>query len=76
MEESSFDIFSGMSRRHGHFIESVQGLMNARERMWEIADEKAGCYFIYSNSHRSILIKIETFEKKQSAKAKAKKAHA
>jgi hypothetical protein len=76
MEESSFDICSGLSRRHGHFIESVEGLMNARERMWEIADQKPGCYFIYSNSHRAILVKIETFEKKQSAKAKAKKAHA
>ena len=80
MEDPTFDIFSGRSRKDGRWLEAVQGLSNARERVWQIAEEKPGSYFIFSKRDGAILIKIETFEKSQSVEktiaAKARKAHA
>jgi hypothetical protein len=80
MEDPTFDIFSGSSRRGARLVEAVKGLSNARERMWQIAEEKPGCYFIFSSRDDSILIKIETFLKSESLPMtrdnKVRKAHA
>jgi hypothetical protein len=77
MEQATYDVFAGISRQHARWIETVQGLANARERMWQIAGEIPGCYFISSSREGSILTKIETFEKSQPGrKAAVRKAHA
>jgi hypothetical protein len=63
MEEPAFDIFAGALRRHARWVEAVHGVSNARERMYQIAEESPGCYFLYCSREGAILIKIETFEK-------------
>jgi hypothetical protein len=78
MKEPSFDIFSGQSQIDGVWIETVQGVINARDRLWQIAEGKAGRYFMCGSGQGAILIKVQTFEKMQSTptKGKARKAHA
>lgn len=56
-----FDIFSGYAEEDAVWLEAVEGLSNARERMQAIAAEKSGSYFLYSSDDHSILAKIETF---------------
>ena len=77
MEEPTFDIFSGLSRKDARWLEAVQGLSNARERMWQIAEASPGCYFIYSSREGAILIQVEMFEKSKAVpKMRVRKAHA
>ena len=59
--EPKFDIFSGRIDKNALWIESVEGLSNARERMEQIATEKPGQYFIFSSMSHSVLAQIETF---------------
>jgi len=71
MKESSFDIFSGRPGKDMVWIEAIQGLSNARERMEQIAAEKPGKYFVFSIASRAILAQTETFRKPEEAKAKS-----
>jgi hypothetical protein len=73
MKEPSFDIFSAGPDKDTVWIEAVQGLSNARERMEQIAAEKPGQYFVFSNGSDTILAQTETFGK-PSEEAKAKTA--
>jgi hypothetical protein len=59
--EPKFDIFSGRMDKNALWIESVEGLSNARERMEQIATERPGQYFIFSSMSHSVLAQIETF---------------
>jgi hypothetical protein len=43
--KDTFDIFSGTAKK-AMWIEAVEGLSNARERMEQIAADKPGQYFI------------------------------
>ena len=61
MGEPVFDIFAGASDEEAIWIEAVEGLSNARERMGQIAAEKPGRYFVFSCADHSILARIETF---------------
>lgn len=61
MSEPKFDIFSGDLDKDAMWIETVQGLSNARERMEEIASQKPGRYFIFSSSSHAVLSQTETF---------------
>ena len=75
MEELSLDIFSGELDKDAMWLESVQGLSNARARMVQIAAEKPGRYFIYSVRSHAVLAQIETFPKPTaSCRAKANTA--
>jgi hypothetical protein len=61
MSEPKFDIFSGELDKNALWIETVEGLSNARERMEKMASEKPGRYFIFSASSHAVLAQTETF---------------
>jgi len=63
MSGPNFDIFSGTPDVDALWIESVEGLSNARTRMLQIAAQKPGRYFIFSLENQAILAKIETTPK-------------
>ena len=58
MNEGTFDIFSGAPEEQGLWVEAVEGLSNARQRMGQIAAEERGKYFLFSRSSRSILTRM------------------
>jgi len=58
MNETTFDIFSGAPEENGLWIEAVEGLSNARQRMGQIAAQTPGKYFLFSRSSHSILTRI------------------
>ena len=62
MDEATFDIFAGAPEEHGLWVEAVEGLSNARERMAQIAAQKPGTYFLFSAFSQSILARIRTFQ--------------
>jgi hypothetical protein len=75
MEELSLDIFSGELDKDAMWLESVEGLSNARARMEQIAADTPGRYFIYSVRSHAMLAQIETFAKPSASdKAKANTA--
>jgi hypothetical protein len=63
MKEPTFDIFSGASDKDALWVEAVEGLSKARERMEQIAAEKPGPYFLFSGASHSILARVEIFPK-------------
>jgi hypothetical protein len=76
--KSIFDIFSG-TRKNATWIETVEGLAAARERLQQIAAEKRGQYFIFSALTRVSVCEIETFAIPHASRvtnAKAKGAEA
>ena len=68
--EPRFDIFSGQIDKNALWIETVEGLSNARERMEQIAAEKPGQYFIFSSLSHAVLAQIETFTHSSNSKSK------
>jgi hypothetical protein len=66
MSEVTFDIFSGTSDTDAVWLESVEGLSKARERLEQIAAVRPGAYFLYSPRSRSILAKSNTTKQFQS----------
>jgi hypothetical protein len=65
MKEPVFDIFSGTHDENSLWVEAVAGLSNARERMEQIAREKPGKYFLFSSTDHAVLLRIETFERRE-----------
>jgi hypothetical protein len=63
MREPSFDIFSARPDNDACWLEAIDGLSNARERTEQIAAEKSGQYFIFSNESHSVVAQMETFTK-------------
>jgi hypothetical protein len=61
VSEETFDIFSGAPEENGWWVEAVEGLTSARQRMGQIAAEKPGKYFLFSDTDQSILTQLETF---------------
>ena len=55
-----FDIFSGTFKK-AWWIEAVEGLSNARERMQQIAEEKPGQYFLFCTRTHESVVEIQTF---------------
>lgn len=58
--KGSFEIFSG-TQKNAMWIEAVEGLSNARERMQKIAGEKPGQYFLFCPATHTSVSEIETF---------------
>jgi hypothetical protein len=67
MSEPTFDIFAGTSDKDARWLESVEGLSNARERLEQIAAVRPGAYFLYSPLSRSVLAKSDTRKQPHSA---------
>ena len=63
MKQPSFDIFTGTSKKNGTWLNTIEGLSNARARMHEIATKIPGQYFICSIGSDAILAEVETFKK-------------
>jgi hypothetical protein len=55
-----FDIFSGWPN-NAIWIEAVEGLSNARERMGQIAGENPGRYFLFCPRTQASVAEIHTF---------------
>ncbi len=62
MDEGTFDIFSGAPEEHGLWIEAVEGLSKARERMGQMAAQTPGKYFLFSGGSQSILSRIQSLK--------------
>jgi hypothetical protein len=60
MAEPTFDIFKGNSEKDAVWVEAVQGLAPARERMELLASETPGQYFVYALRSRAILARVDT----------------
>jgi hypothetical protein len=58
--KDAFDIFAG-TEKNGLWLETVEGLSNARERLQQIAAEKPGQYFLFCAKTHSSVCEIETF---------------
>jgi hypothetical protein len=61
-----FDIFSGGPEKDPMWLETVEGLSGARERMEQLAAQKPGHYFLFSTAAQAILAEIETSQKTES----------
>ena len=70
MKEPTFDIFTGTSEKNAIWLESVDGLSNARARMHDIAARIPGLYFVFSVGSRSVVAQIESETVKRSESAK------
>jgi hypothetical protein len=70
MKEPTFDVFTGTSHKNGIWLDSVEGLSNARARMHDLAAQIPGQYFVCSIGGDAILAEVETFKKPDAAKAK------
>jgi hypothetical protein len=70
LTEAKFDIFSGHIDSNAMWLESVEGLSRARDRMRQIAVEKPGYYFVFSPVSNSVLSEIETLTESSESKAK------
>lgn len=60
MREPAFDIFSGTTDKDAMWMEAVEGLASARERMEEIARTNPGQYFVFAQRSRAILARVDT----------------
>jgi hypothetical protein len=56
----SFAIFSGKPNKNACWLETVQGLANARDRMEEIAAEHPGEYFLFGQQVHAVLASTDT----------------
>jgi hypothetical protein len=65
MSEQTFDLFSGASDKDARWLESVEGLSEARERMEHIAAVRPDAYFLYDPLSRSVLAKADTTKQLQ-----------
>lgn len=61
MSEETLDTFSGAPEENVWWVEAVEGLASARQRMGRIAAEKPGKYLLFSDTDPSILVQVETF---------------
>jgi hypothetical protein len=61
MNEFTFDIFSGGPNKDPIWIETVEGLSNARDRLERIAGQKPGQYFLFSFHSQTVVTRVETF---------------
>ena len=57
-----FDIFSGSREEDARWIETVEGLSEANERMQQLAVRKPGRYFIFYTAANTVVASIETFD--------------
>jgi hypothetical protein len=60
MNGLSYDIFCGLSANNATWIEAHNGLDQAYSRMEQLAAEKPGSYFLFSQAERRMLILIDT----------------
>jgi hypothetical protein len=60
MRNLTLDIFSGELEKDASWLEAVQGLAGAKERMKQIAAERPGKYFIFCVADSAVLESMDT----------------
>jgi hypothetical protein len=60
MKVPQYDIFSGRVDRDAMWLETVDGLGAAVERMKEYAKQSPGCYFVFCTNTHSAIASIDT----------------
>ena len=55
-----FDVFSGLLDKDARWIESIEGLGAAHERIKELAAATPGPYFVFDMVTHKVLAKIDT----------------
>ena len=60
MRVPHYHVFSGSREKDPLWLESVEGLGTANERMEQLAAEKPGPYFIFSTDTHTVLASIDT----------------
>jgi len=60
MYQTIFDIFEGTDDSDAVWIQVVEGLSDARQRMEEIAAAKPGQYFVFDPESHSVVARIDT----------------
>ena len=60
MRVPHYHIFSGFRDKDALWLDSVEGLGAADERMKQLAAEKPGPYFIFSTDTHTVLASIDT----------------
>lgn len=55
-----YEIFSGIPDRDAVWIEAVEGLASALERMEKIAEDTPGPYFIFYAQSHSVVARMDT----------------
>ena len=55
-----YDIFEGHNYRDAHWLEAVEGMGAASDRMKQLAAESPGPYFLFSSQARNVLASIDT----------------
>jgi hypothetical protein len=60
MLDATYDIFSGHVNKAALWIEAVDGLGNAYQRMTELAANSPGCYFIFCTRTQTVRGSINT----------------
>jgi hypothetical protein len=60
MEVPAFEIFSGFHGKDARWVETVQGLAEASERMKQLARQNPGPYFVFDLRSRRVLDFIHT----------------
>lgn len=61
MRVSMFDIFSGrFGDGNAMWVQAVEGLGNAADRMKQLAAESPGPYFVYSTQQRIVVARIDS----------------
>lgn len=71
MSQGIFDIFSGFPNDNPVWLETVDGLSDARVRMNQIASQKPGRYFIFCIGTHSPVAKMDTLAKGRSENIRA-----
>lgn len=60
MNTPKYDIFSGSGYRDALWIEAVEGLGAANERIKELAAEKPGAYFVFCTARGVVVARVDT----------------
>lgn len=60
MPEPTFDIFKGTTDKDAVWVEAVEGLASAQERMEQLATVAPGQYFLFAQRTHSILARVDT----------------
>ncbi|HXX16931.1 MAG TPA: hypothetical protein VEJ47_18670 [Candidatus Eremiobacteraceae bacterium] len=67
MDAPKFDIFSGRDYRDAVWIEAVDGLGAANDRMKQLAAQRPGAYFVFSTAQGMAVARLDTNEPDGSA---------
>lgn len=69
MRVPTYDIFSGCGYQDAKWLEAVEGLSAATERMKHLAEQVPGPYFVFSTEAKAILASVNTTKPRSKERA-------